>query len=274
MPASATEPMRAPRAMSTTTAATEAKNRMPVPSRIVVGCHSVTRLVTSAFVDNPMAYAHTAGPNGVRQAAITLTRAIRAGSCRRSAPIGGVLQPGETEDDGSQEEAAVQVGPQDHEDRDGPQAGRVTMAIRNEHERDREQRHPEELRAQGECRRRHHECAEREQRGVPHRPAMPIRDDEQTAEDHADERGAKERQTRPARQTKDRRQDDLRSPLLVDPWQAIGRERPCVDAGDGSARKDLVAGAEVVREIDGREAREQRGEHGKCDREEHPESAQ
>ena len=43
------------RAISTATAATDAKKRMPVPSRIVVGCHSVTRLVTSAFEDNPMA---------------------------------------------------------------------------------------------------------------------------------------------------------------------------------------------------------------------------
>jgi len=41
--------------MRTTTAATDAKNRMPGRLRSEVGCHSVIRSVTCAFVVRPTA---------------------------------------------------------------------------------------------------------------------------------------------------------------------------------------------------------------------------
>ena len=91
---------------------------------------------------------------------------------------------------------------------------------------------------------------------------------------HADEPRSKQRQTGPARDPKDRRQDDLRAPLLVDPGQTLSRERPGVDTRDRAPPKDLVARAEVIGEVDRRQAREERGEDGQCDREEDPESAQ
>ena len=72
---------RPPRAIRATTAATDAKNRNPLGSRREVGCHSVVRAVTPLFEVRPIAYVHTPGPNGVRQAATTDT-APTASVCR------------------------------------------------------------------------------------------------------------------------------------------------------------------------------------------------
>jgi hypothetical protein len=68
--------VRSPRrASNTTTASAEAKNRIPGTVRSVVGCHSVIRAVTSAFVERPAAYSQTCGPNALSRDATAATSA-------------------------------------------------------------------------------------------------------------------------------------------------------------------------------------------------------
>ena len=135
---------------------------MPVPSRIVVGCHSVMRLATSEFVDSPTAYPHTAGPKGVTQAAATLTSAMSSVRCAPAPALGDVLEPGEAEHDGREEEAAVEVRPDEHQEGDRPQTGRMAAPLRDEDEQDREAGHAQQLRAKREGRGRDGERAERQ----------------------------------------------------------------------------------------------------------------
>ena len=88
----------------------------------------------------------------------------------------------------------------------------------------------------------------------------------------ADQPGAKQRQPGPAPGLVHCRQQHLGAPLLVEPRLSGDRVRPAVDARDRRARQDLGAGAELVGEVDRRQAGDERGDDGQGDGEERPES--
>ena len=53
-------------------------------------------------------------------------------------PVVQVLEPGQAEDDRAEEEAAVDVGPDEDDDRDRPEPSRVGAAVGHEQQDDRE----------------------------------------------------------------------------------------------------------------------------------------
>ena len=128
---------------------------MPGIVRSDVGCHSVMRLVTSGFVDRP----DGVGPDG--RAERRDAGGQRARRRRRPAPGAGPARgrgrprarrgPSTT---GAEEEAAVDVGPDEDERPGSPRAGagwarRSVTSSRTTAK----QRHPDELRAQRRARR-------------------------------------------------------------------------------------------------------------------------
>ena len=188
--------------------------------------------------------------------------------------FGNVLEPGEAEHDRRQEEAAVEVRPDEHQEGDRPETGRMAAPLRDEDEQDREAGHAQQLRAKRKGRGRDRECAEGHERGAPRRQAASEPDQQDRSEDHAHEPRSKQRQTRPATDLVDRRQDDLRSPLLVEPRQPVRSEGPRVDARDRARPDDLVAGAQVIGKVDRREAGKERCQDGQRNGQEHPQSVQ
>ena len=102
------------------------------------------------------------GRTGVRQQATTVTTATASARWPARRSFGDVLDPGEPEHGRRQEEAAVDVRPQDSDRDDQPQPPRVRSAIDDEEQRQREQRHRDELRAERQRRRRDGERAERQ----------------------------------------------------------------------------------------------------------------
>ena len=144
---------------------------MPVPSRIVVGCHSVMRLATSGFVDSPTAYPQTAGPNGRHAGRRDADQRDEQRPVRSRPAFGDVLEPGKAEHDRREEEAAVEVRPDEHQERDRPETGRMAAPLRDEDQQDREAGHAQQLRAKRESRGRDGERAEGHERRVPRRQA-------------------------------------------------------------------------------------------------------
>ena len=140
-----------------------------------------------------------------------------------------VLEPRQDQDQRSEEEAPVEVGPDDHEDRDRPQATGMGPSIDDEQQHDGEDRHPEELRPEGERDGRDDERRERQPRRAARAEAAAARDQVDAAEDDPDQRRPQEDETGPAADAVDAGQDDLGAPLLVDPRGAGGRVRPGVD---------------------------------------------
>ena len=181
-----------------------------------------------------------------------------------------VLEPGQAEDQRCQEEAAVDVGPDQHQRRDRPQQARMGATLRDEEEQHGEERHPERLRPKPERDRRDGEGDEREQRGRPHRQAASPADRVDAAEDDPDEDGPQQHEARPAAEAVDGREDDLGAPLLVDPRQTRRRERPRVDVRDDAGVQDPVAGADEIGQVDGGEAADQGGEDGQGHGQEQP----
>ena len=90
----------------------------------------------------------------------------------------------------------------------------------------------------------------------------------------ADERRAKDREAGPAAEAVGHREDHLGAPLLVGPRRARRRERPCVDPRDRAGREDLLAGAQLIGEVHGREVGDQRGQDRERDGQERPESVE
>ena len=188
--------------------------------------------------------------------------------------LGHILEPDEAENGGREEEAAVEVGPDDRQEGDRPETGRMTAPIRDEHEQDREAGHAQQLRAKREGRGRDGERAKGQERRVPRREAASEPDQQDCPEDATHEPRSKHRQARPATDVVDGREDDLRSPLLVEPRQAVRGERPRVDPRDRRHPDDLVTGAQVVGEVDRREAGKKRCQDGQRNGQERPESVQ
>ena len=183
-----------------------------------------------------------------------------------------VLQPGQAENDRPEEEAAVDVGPGEHDDRDRPQAPGVRPPVRHEHQHDREQGHPDELRPEREGDGRHEERREGEERGIAsHQPAPPS-DEEQAAEDDPGQRRAQEDETRPRSELVDGGQDDLGAPLLVGPWLAEGRERPGVGRGDPVPGQDPGASPQVVGQVHARQVGQDGRDRGQRDGKERPQA--
>ena len=173
-----------------------------------------------------------------------------------------VLEPGEPEDDRAEEEAAVDVGPDEDDERDRPQPTGVRAAVGDEQQDDREQRHPDELRPQPErdgrdeerrqrrasAARAHAEPAPQADRRRGSRRSAPI---ERRAED--DEPGpagdpVDGREDRPGRPTAG---PSTAAPAAVNVQVSVGR--------DAAAVEDLGAGPQVVGQVDARQVRDQRG---------------
>ncbi len=83
-----------------------------------------------------------------------------------------VLEPGETQHDRPEEEAAVDVGPDEDDERDRPEPARMGAPIGDEDQHDREQGHPDELRPKRE---RHRGDDERDEGRAEPRPGPPAR---------------------------------------------------------------------------------------------------
>ena len=144
------------------------------------------------------------------------------------------LDDGETHEHRREDEAAVEVGPDRPDDRNGPHRAWTSPVRGEHHQRECEQRHGQELRPKRQGGRVDEERGEGQQRGgsrVHRRGTHPDRDEDQPAHE-ADEHGPEQHQTGPAGGREDLRQEDLGAPLLVEPRQACGRERPRVHHRD------------------------------------------
>ena len=247
---------------------------MPVPSRIVVGCHSVMRLATSGFVDSPTAYPHTAGPKGVTHAVATLTSAMSSVRCapgRRSATSSSHARPSTT---GARKKLPWRFA--QTSTRNGIAQRPAGWRRRSETRTSRiaKQAMPSNCGRSARAGAATANAPSVSERRVPRRQAASEPDQQDRSEDHADEPRPKQRQTGPATDLVDGRQDDLRSPLLVEPRQAVRREGPRVDARDRARPDDLVAGAQVVGEVDRRETGKERCQDGQRNGQERPQSVQ
>ena len=239
-------------------------------SRSEVGCHSLIRPVTAGFAPSCAAYTQTDGPNGVRQQATAVTTATASARWRRGEPLGDVGDPGEPEHGRRQEEAAVDVRPQDSDGDDQPQPPRVRSTIDDEEQRQREQRHRDELRPQRQRGRRDGERAERQPRRGSNAGPLATAQLEDRGRDEPDQGGPEEHEPGPPAHAVDGGQDDLRAPLLVEPRLAGDRERPRVDGRDAAGRQDLLARPQVVRQVGRGQRRDERGQHGQRHGEERP----
>ena len=143
----------------------------------------------------------------------------------------------------------MQVRPDQDEHRDRPQPTGVGAAVDDEEQGDGEDRHAQELRPERQGHRGDPERHHGQGGGAARAETAPPGDREDAPEDDADERRAKQDQTRPAADPVDRGEDDLGTPLLVDPRGTGRRIRPGIGAGQRSAGQDLVARAEVISEI-------------------------
>ena len=104
--------VRAPRrAMSTTTDATDAKNRMPGTLRSEVGCHSLIRPVTSGLIGQADRVAPHQRPERGQAGGGGRDHRDEQHGPGPGCPVVDVLEPGEAEDQRPEEEAAVQVRP-------------------------------------------------------------------------------------------------------------------------------------------------------------------
>ncbi len=196
---------------------------------------------------------------------------------RRRAPgnvVVDVLQPGQPEDDRAEEEAAVDVRPEEDQERDRPQARRVRAAIGEQQEDHREDGHPEQLRAQRERDRGDEEGDHREQRRAPRAETAQQADRQQAPEDQPDQHCPEDDESGPAGELVDGRQDHLGAPLLVGPRGAGHRERPGVDRRDPATVEHLGARPQVIGQVDARQVRDERGERRQGDGQEDPESRQ
>ena len=151
---------------------------------------------------------------------------------------------------------------------------RVRRPIDDEEQRQRKQRHPDELRAERQRRRGHRERAEGKPRCGADAGPLATAQLEDRGGDEPDKRGTEEHQPGPPGDTVDGGQDDLRAPLLVEPGLAGNRERPRIDGRDTAGCQDLLARPEVVRQVGRGQRRDERGQHGQRHREERPKMPQ
>ena len=154
-----------------------------------VGCHSVIRAVTSGFVDSPTAYAQTAGPNGVTQAAgaeTTATSSVRCGGGARSCRSSSQASPRTS---GPRKKLPCRLA--QTRTMSGIGHSRRGWARRSvdEQQDEREAGHAEQLRPQRQGHRRDDERPERQPGGASHPEPRRRPMSEEAAEDHADERG-------------------------------------------------------------------------------------
>ncbi len=262
------------RAMSATTASAEAKNRIPCTSRSEVGCHSVIRWVTCGLIERPIAYAQTAGPVGVRQAASALTRATartRRAPGSRSWTSSSQARPRTT---GPRKKLPCRLA--QSTTRNG-MAHRRPGCVRRSTTRSStiaKSAMPKSCgrRASVTAATTNAASVSHAARRSPSPRCRPMTNRQPKID--PDQRRPQEGQPRPAERLVDGGEDDLGAPLLVDPRGARGAERPAVDAGERPRLEDLPAGAEVVREVDRRQARQQRRQDRQGDGEECPETRQ
>ncbi len=216
------------RAMRTTTARADAKNRMPGMSWMRRGLPLGDPLGHERVGRQAHRVGPHEGPEG-RQARGERAHDRHGEDPVRAGPtVRDILDGREPDHERAEEEAAVKVRPDRDDDRDQPQAPRVGPAVRDEQQDDGEQRHPEQLRPQAERDRRDRERHQRQERGRPCAETAMAADDEEAAEDEADEPRAEQRQPGPAGQPVGGGQHDLRAPLLVRPRGPGRRERPGV----------------------------------------------
>ena len=168
----------------------------------------------------------------------------------------------------------MKVGPGQNHHWDQPAPSGMGSPVGEDEQDDREEGHPEQLRAEGHGRGRDDEGPDRQQRRSSVRQPSPPGDDEQANDDDAEQTCAEQRQSRPAADLEDRGQDRLGSPLLVEPGLPGHRERPRIDRRDRSGRQDPGAGPQLIGQIDRREARHERGDDRERDRQERPKSRQ
>src|SRR5204863_6428865 len=108
-----------------------------------------------------------------------------------------VLEPGEPYDHRAEEEAAMDVSPDDRHEWDEPQHSWMLPTDRQDHQRDAEQCHAEELWSQGERDGADHERSEGQPRGAAKVEAAAPARLEQAAERHAHQRRAQDREASP-----------------------------------------------------------------------------
>jgi hypothetical protein len=150
----------------------------------------------------------------------------------------------------------------------------VGAAVGDEHQDDREDRHPEELGSEPERDRRDQEGDQGQPGGASGAEAASQADGQQAPKDQCDEGRTEHDETGPPGEPVDGREDDLGAPLLVRPRETVDRERPRVDRWDATAVKDLPARPQVVGQVDARKVGDDRGERRQRDGQEDPESGQ
>ena len=185
-----------------------------------------------------------------------------------------ILDPGQPQEHGGQEERAVGVRPDEGDDWDQPQEAGISTPFADQEQRQREQHHPHQLRPKRERHRRDHERRERQPRRRAHTHAPPMRRQGHEPERRTHERRPRHGEPRPPADPLHEREQHLRGPLLVVPRLAGDRVGPRVHARDAAPGQHLRAGTQVIGEIGRRQAREHRSEHGQQDGEARPQAAE
>ncbi len=254
--------------------ATDPKKSSPATVRIDVGCHSVIRAVTSGLTDSPTAYAQTAGPSGVRQAAAADTSATTSARSRGLTWSWTSSSQARPSTAGARMNEPWRFAHRTVTTGTSHNARGCSRRIDTRTSTTAKQAMP------NSCGRRPIAGAATTNAATTSRAAVrgveaaTPRDDEHGREDDAGQHRTQDDEPGPAADVLDQGQDHLGAPLLVDPWRPGGGERPRVDRRQRTRRDDLGTRAQLVREIDRGHRRDDGREHGQGDGQEQPESVQ
>ena len=239
-------------------------------SRSEVGCHSLIKPVTAGFAPSCAAYAQTDGPKGVRQQATTVTTATASAWWPR---------------EGRSAMSAIQASPSTAGARKKLPwtfAHRTAIGTTNHNRRGCVTRSTTRKSVNANraiamsCGRSASAGAETANAPSASHAARPDARPLATAQledrgrDQPDQGRPEQHEPGPTGHPVNGGQDDLRAPLLVEPWRARDRERPRVDGRDAAGCQDLLARPKVVRQVGRWQRRDQRGQHGQRHREERP----
>jgi len=171
-------------------------------------------------------------------------------------------QPGDEREGDGEDEAAVDVRPEEGERHDRPPNTWSVSAELQEPEGRRETDDAEELGPERQARRGDDEGDQEEDRRPARVEATPPIEVEQEPEGDPDESAAEDGEPRPSAGVVDDGEGDLGEPLLVQPGGAGRGEGERVGAEDFASVEDLLSGPDGVGEVDGREGHGEGDEDG------------
>ena len=211
-----------------------------------------------ALVVRPTAYRQTSGPNGVMHVAIDRRRQDDEHPAATWSTAEEVVHCREADGQRGQEEAAVEVRPGEHDQREQPDGPGMLLPHRQDRHDGGEADDSEQLRPKGQRADPEQEAGKRE---VGRPPAVEVRPaaNEDQARDDGDQERPQQGEPAPPQEAVNERHCHTRPPLLVEPWVTERGEGEGVCAQNGAGRQHQLAGPQLVGEV----PRGQRGDRGR-----------